>query len=142
MHSGSDGSYSFQELPLGMYRIHAEHVGLRQQRNPALSLHVADSLVINITLRVGAVSETVTVESLARRRRNHHGELTGLIQAARFPSYRSTAVTSCSGHLDARCRPPAKPTALPIKLKGGLEPRRSAAALPNGNQWLVDGANR
>jgi len=37
MHSGSDGSYSFQELPLGMYRIHAEHVGFKAARKPALS---------------------------------------------------------------------------------------------------------
>src|SRR6266849_6071018 len=61
MHSGSDGSYSYQELPLGMYRIHAEHAGFKGVTQTGIELHVADNLVINVTLHVGAVSELVTL---------------------------------------------------------------------------------
>src|SRR6266404_3734980 len=60
MKSGSDGAYNFPDLPLGSYRIQASHAGFKAATQTGIALHVADSLVVNVNLRVGAVSETVT----------------------------------------------------------------------------------
>src|SRR5712664_591540 len=56
MKSGSDGEYNFPDLPLGSYRIHVTHSGFKSETQTGIVLHVADSLVINVKLRVGAVS--------------------------------------------------------------------------------------
>src|SRR6267378_4054188 len=63
MKSGSDGAYNFPDLPLGSYRIQAAHPGFKAATQTGIVLHVADSLAINVSLQVGAVSETVTVEA-------------------------------------------------------------------------------
>src|SRR5713101_1185952 len=82
MKSGNDGEYNFPDLPLGTYRIHAAHAGFKSETQTGVELHVADSLVINIALHVGAVNETVTVEASPVAVETTNGELTGLIQGS------------------------------------------------------------
>src|SRR5712664_2400210 len=141
MHTGSDGSYSFQELPLGMYRIHAEHVGFKAATQTGVELHVADSLMINITLRVGAVSETVTVEASPVAVETTNGELTGLIQGSQVSELPLNGrnfmqlVTLMPGVAAGEAY-----SVTNKGLKGGSNLAVSGSS-SNGNQWLVDGAN-
>src|SRR5260370_35428098 len=80
--TGADGEYSFPDLPLGSYRLHATHSGFKGETQTGIVLHVADSLVINVSLKVGAVSESVTVEASPIAVETTNGELTGLIEAS------------------------------------------------------------
>ena len=81
MKSGSDGSFTFTELPLGTYSIHATHDGFKAATQTGIVLHVNDSLVVNVSLKVGAVTESVTVEAAPIAVETTNGELSGLVQA-------------------------------------------------------------
>ncbi len=141
MHSGSDGSYSFQELPLGMYRIHAEHAGFKGVTQTGIELHVADNLVINVTLHVGAVSEMVTVEASPIAVETTNGELTGLIEGSQVSELPLNGrnfmqlVTLMPGVSQGEGY-----SVNNKGLKGGSNLAVSGSS-SNGNQWLVDGAN-
>ena len=43
MKSGTDGTYSFTELPLGNYSIHVTHAGFKAETQTGIVLHVNDS---------------------------------------------------------------------------------------------------
>src|SRR5213594_2084642 len=55
------GAYSVQLLPVGAYEITAELAGFKQQVRRGINLVVGQEAVVNVTLEVGTVSETVTV---------------------------------------------------------------------------------
>lgn len=61
----STGSYSFLDLPPGMYSISAEAAGFRKTTFSAQRLIVASNLRLNIALEVGVVTESVTVDTAA-----------------------------------------------------------------------------
>jgi carboxypeptidase family protein/TonB-dependent receptor-like protein len=139
--SGADGEYSFPDLPLGSYRIQATHAGFKAQTQTGIVLHVADSLVINVSLKVGAVSESVTVEASPIAVETTTGELTGLIEGAQVSELPLNGrnfmqlVTLMPGV--------AAGEAYSVNnkgLKGGSNLSVSGSS-SNGNQWLVDGAN-
>lgn len=141
MKSGSEGEYNFPDLPLGMYRLHVTHAGFKAETQTGIVLHVADSLVINVSLKVGAVSESVTVEASPIAVETTSGELTGLIQGAQVSELPLNGrnfmqlVTLMPGV--------AAGEAYSVNnkgLKGGSNLSVSGSA-SNGNQWLVDGAD-
>ena len=78
--SGSDGEYNFTDLPLGTYRIRVSHSGFKGSEQTGIVLHVNDSLVVNVTMAMGAVSEMVTVEASPVAVETTNGELTGLVE--------------------------------------------------------------
>src|SRR6266852_90258 len=80
--SGSDGVYTFPDLPLGPYKIRATHSGFKSSEQTGIILHANDSLVINVGLKVGAMSESVTVEASPIAVETTSGELSGLIQSS------------------------------------------------------------
>src|SRR6266566_6299090 len=55
------GAYSVQFLPVGAYEITAELAGFKQQVRRGINLVVGQEAVVNLTLEVGTVAETVTV---------------------------------------------------------------------------------
>src|SRR5260370_2316659 len=79
--SGSDGVYTFPDLPLGPYKIRATHSGFKSSEQTGIILHANDSLVINVGLKVGAISESVTVEASPIAVETTNGALTVLIQS-------------------------------------------------------------
>ena len=139
--SGADGEYSFPDLPLGTYRIQASHSGFKAQTLTAIELHVADSLVINIVLKVGAVNETITVEASPVAVETTSGELTGLIEASQVSELPLNGrnfmqlVTLMPGVAAGEAY-----SVTNKGLKGGSNLSVSGSS-SNGNQWLVDGAN-
>lgn len=78
--TGSDGVYNFPDLPLGSYKIRVSHAGFKGAEQTGIVLHVADSRVINFALRVGAITEEVTVEANAIQVETTSGNLSGLIE--------------------------------------------------------------
>src|SRR5713101_3630170 len=141
MKSASDGSYSFTELPLGTYRIHVTHAGFKTETQTGVVLHVNDSLVLNVGLKVGAISESVTVEASPIAVETTSGELSGLIQASQVEELPLNGrnfmqlVTLVPGVAPAE--------AFSVRNKGlrGASDVSISGSPSNGNQWLVDGAN-
>ena len=141
MKSGTDGGYSFTELPLGTYSIHVTHAGFKAETQTGITLHVNDSIVLNVSLKVGAVSESVTVEASPVAVETTNGELTGLIQADQVEELPLNGrnfmqlVTLMPGVAPAE--------AFSTRNKGlkGASDISISGSPSNGNQWLVDGAN-
>jgi len=139
--SGSDGTYSFTELPLGTYNIHVTHAGFKAETQTGIALHVNDSLVLNVPLKVGAISESVTVEASPVEVETTSGELTGLIR----PNQVSELPLNGRNFMQLITLIPgvAPAEAFSVTNKGlkGASDVSVSGSPSNGNQWLVDGAN-
>jgi hypothetical protein len=139
--SGTDGVYNFPDLPLGNYRLHVTHAGFKAETQTGVVLHVNDSLTINVSLKVGATSDTITVEASPIAVETTNGELTGLIQSSQVSELPLNGrnfmqlVTLMPGVAAAE--------AFSTREKGikGASDLSVSGSPSNGNQWLVDGAN-
>jgi len=60
-----DGTFEVLNLPIGAYRVEAEHAGFNKVALSDQELQINQSLRVDITLTLGATSETVTVEAQA-----------------------------------------------------------------------------
>ncbi len=60
-----DGSYTIVNLPPGPYRLEATLQGFRTFEQTGLTLQVGASPVINVTMSIGQVAETITVQANA-----------------------------------------------------------------------------
>ena len=139
--SGDDGVYNFPDLPLGNFNIRATHAGFKATETTGISLHANDSLVFNVTLRVGAVSEQITVEASAIQVETTNGELSGLIngkQVVDLPlngrNFMQLVLTVPGVATGEGFSSQAK------GLKGGSDLSISGGAV-DANLWLVDGAH-
>ena len=61
MTSSEDGTYSIPNLPVGQFTVTASHPGFKTFRRSGLTVEVSQRLRVDITLEVGAISESVTV---------------------------------------------------------------------------------
>src|SRR6266852_4963223 len=61
--TGPDGTYTFNLLPPGNYRLRFEATGFKAVEIPAAKVNVTETAVLDTTLEVGVATQTVTVES-------------------------------------------------------------------------------
>lgn len=61
--SGSDGGYSLPNLPVGPYQLSVSGVGFSAYRQSGIVIQVGNDLRIDVELQVGAVTQTVEVNS-------------------------------------------------------------------------------
>ena len=61
----TEGNYAAPIIPIGTYSIKVEANGFKTETRTGIVLNVADDLKINITLQIGAVTDSVTVEESA-----------------------------------------------------------------------------
>src|SRR5271154_2819699 len=61
--SGTDGSYAFTELPPGHYHVKVTKAGFKTENQQDIELHAASTVVLNVKLVVGSVSESLVVEA-------------------------------------------------------------------------------
>jgi hypothetical protein len=139
--TGSDGLYNFPELPLGLYKIRVTHSGFKSSEQTGITLHANDSLVINVGLRVGAVSESITVEASPIAVETTNGELSGLIQSGQVSELPLNGRNFMELLTLVPGVAPAEAFSITNKgLKGASDVSISGGS-SNANQWLVDGAN-
>jgi hypothetical protein len=62
MTTGSNGVYSFQELPVGTYEIRVEAQNFKAYRTVGVALNANSAILLDITLMVGGRTDTVTVD--------------------------------------------------------------------------------
>ena len=139
--SGSDGEYNFPDLPLGPYKIRASHAGFKNAEQTGIVLHVDDSLVVNVSMALGAVSETVTVEATPIQVETTNGELTGLIEGAQVTELPLNGRNFAQ--LLELTPGVAAAEAFSTQNKGlkGSSDLSISGGPSNGNLWLVDGGN-
>ena len=77
--AGADGHYSFPNLPVGVYTVKAESAGFQSQVQQNLNLSVGQEAVTNFSMKVGAVTESVTVSAEAALVDTTSGALGGLV---------------------------------------------------------------
>src|SRR5262245_9831852 len=77
--SNEDGSYRFPALPVGSYEVRAEAPGFQAAVRTGLTLAVGQDAVVNFTLEVGAVTETVEVSEEAPLVNTTSSSLGGLV---------------------------------------------------------------
>ena len=75
----AEGAYLFPALPIGHFRIAAAHPGFKRATKEGVELHVNDRLTVNLELRVGDVTQEVTVEAGAPQVEIASSEQSGLI---------------------------------------------------------------
>ncbi len=78
------GAYSVQFLPVGAYEITAELAGFKQQVRRGINLVVGQEAVVNVTLEVGTVSETITVTGEAPIVNTTLSSTTGLVNESQI----------------------------------------------------------
>ena len=77
--TGDDGTYSAQSLPVGRYTVSTVSSGFKKTVAPGIEVHVADRLVVDLTLEVGGVGETVTVSGAAQLVETESGRVSSLV---------------------------------------------------------------
>ena len=55
------GDYTFTEVPPGMYKLQVQHAGFKTTQSDVFEVQVAQSVKLNFTLEVGAVTQSVDV---------------------------------------------------------------------------------
>jgi hypothetical protein len=61
--SSETGSYDFVNLPIGSYTLTFSHDGFQSQKIPGITVQADRTVTLNVTLKVGEVGSTVTVEA-------------------------------------------------------------------------------
>ena len=84
--AGGDGSYRLPALPVGSYEIRVELPGFRSEVRTGITLSVTQEAVVNFTLQLGEVAETVTVVGEAPLVNTTSGSLGGLVDATKIES--------------------------------------------------------
>jgi hypothetical protein len=63
--TGAEGRFRFPALPVGAYEVRVEHTGFQAAVRSGLTLAVSDEAVVNFTLEVGGVEQTIAVTAEA-----------------------------------------------------------------------------
>src|SRR5579883_2218240 len=61
--SGGDGGFVLPNLPVGPYSLQVAAKGFSNYRQAGIVIQVGDNLAVNVSLKVGAVSEAVEVSA-------------------------------------------------------------------------------
>jgi hypothetical protein len=77
--SAANGAFRFSALPVGAYEVRAEHSGFQTAIRSGIILAVQDEAVVNFTLELGAIEQTVTVSEQAPLVNTTSGSLGGLV---------------------------------------------------------------
>jgi Carboxypeptidase regulatory-like domain len=77
--SNTDGQYVAPDLPIGHYSIKVEASGFAAAEQKAIVLQVGDRSRFDFQMKVGAASETITVEANAVRVQTDSGEVSSVI---------------------------------------------------------------
>jgi hypothetical protein len=65
VNTGADGNYVLPDLPVGPYRVEVTKEGFATSSQTGIVLQVATHPTVNVTLKIGNVSEKVSVEANA-----------------------------------------------------------------------------
>jgi hypothetical protein len=147
VNTGSDGIYSAQSLPVGLYTVTTSPQGFKTTVASGIELHVSENLVVNLTLEVGAVSETVTVTAEAITVETRSGNVSSLIgekQVTELPlngrNYAQLALIVPGVSPEYRSGAGGAFASRGTGLNAGVDMSVNGNG-SNNNLWTVDGVN-
>lgn len=82
--SGSDGSYALANLAIGPYRVEVTKTGFSTYVQTGIVLQVASNPTLNVSLKVGAVSESIQVEANTTQVETQTTSIGGVIENKRI----------------------------------------------------------
>lgn len=145
--TNEDGFYFAPSVPVGRYTVSAAPPGFKKTVNSGLDLHVSENLVVNVTLAVGQMTETVNVTAEAGQVETRNGDVSSLVaekQVTELPldgrNYASLVtmvpgVSPASGGVGGAAFS-ARGTGLDSHVDMSVNGNQS-----NANMWTVDGVN-
>jgi len=145
--TNDEGVYVATSLPVGRYTVSVAPQGFKKTVNTGLDLHVSETLVVNLTVEVGQVTDVVTVTADASRVETQSGDLSSLVaekQVTELPlngrNYASLVtmipgVSPASGGVGGAAFS-ARGTGLDSHVDMSVNGNQS-----NANMWTVDGVN-
>jgi hypothetical protein len=77
--TSDEGFYSAPSLPVGRYSISTAPQGFKKTVNTGIDLHLGENLVVNLSVEVGQVSETVNVSNEAAQVETRSGAVSSLV---------------------------------------------------------------
>ena len=83
VHTGNtntEGRYTFNNLPVGAYRLEVQANGFKNYAQTGITLQVAENLTQNVALQVGALTETVEVQAGASMVETRDSSIAAVIQ--------------------------------------------------------------
>src|SRR5258707_158088 len=139
--TSAEGTFSFQELNAGTYRLVVSKSGFKKVEERNLEVHVSDIATVTVKLPVGVLVETVTVEASSVQVETQTGTVSNIIngeQVRELPMNGRNFVqlttllpgAAVAENFDAKNK----------GLLAGVDISFSGAPA-NANQWRVDGAN-
>src|SRR6185369_17003668 len=143
--TNDEGVYVATSLPVGRYTVSVAPQGFKKTVNTGLDLHVSETLVVNLTVEVGQVTDVVTVTADASRVETQSGDLSSLVaekQVTELPlngRYYASLVTMIPGVSPAAggvggAAFSARGTGLDSHVDMSVNGNQS-----NANMWTVDG---
>jgi hypothetical protein len=75
----SDGYYSVQSLPVGVYTVSTTAQGFKNTVAPGIQVHVGDKIVVDLALEPGGINEVVTVTDAATLIETERSDVSSLI---------------------------------------------------------------
>jgi len=82
--SGNDGSYVLPNLPIGPYMLEVTKEGFSKYAQTGVVLEVGTNATVDVTLKVGALSEQVTVEAVALQTETRTSSIGQVVDNARI----------------------------------------------------------
>ena len=82
--SSTDGTYVLTNLPIGPYRLDVTKQGFKTYAQTGIVLQVASNPTVNVSLQLGAVSESIQVESNATLVETQSTSIGGLVDNRRI----------------------------------------------------------
>ena len=138
-----NGFYSAPSLPIGIYTVSVSPQGFKKTTNTGVELHVSESLVINLTLQIGEVTETVTVTGETPQLDTTGGKVSSLVsekQVKELPlngrNYAALVTTIPGVSPGEGGNFAVRGTGLDSHVDMSVNGNQS-----NGNLWTVDGVN-
>ncbi|HXU39041.1 MAG TPA: carboxypeptidase regulatory-like domain-containing protein, partial [Blastocatellia bacterium] len=145
--TNEDGFYYAPSVPVGRYTVSSAPSGFKKTVNSGVDLHVSENLVVNVTLTVGQMTETVNVTAEAGQVETRNGDVSSLVtekQVTELPldgrNYASLVtmvpgVSPASGGVGGGAFS-ARGTGLDSHVDMSVNGNQS-----NANMWTVDGVN-
>ena len=82
--SDNDGSYVLPNLPIGPYMLEVTKEGFSKYAQTGIVLEVGTNATVDVTLKVGALSEQVTVEAVALQTETRTSSIGQVVDNARM----------------------------------------------------------
>jgi hypothetical protein len=144
--TGGDGSYDFPNLPIGPYRIEVTKQGFTKYVQAGIVLQVNTNPTVNVTLQVGAVTQTVEVQANAAMVETQNtgvGQVVQPEQVVDLPlnGRQVTQLVTLSGAAVNTTLPPSNGGSLDSTLDyPGSVSISVAGNEPNATNYLLDGS--